>query len=419
MVVLVPSPHGGTEPRLIHRLWVVVLIEVASRAVLGYHLSLRRECAAEDVLRAMRCALETWAPREVQFGDEAYVPGAGLPSFRIPQLAGACWNEFSVDGALANVCARVEGVLRDVVGAKLIKPQDPQSYSRRRSMDDRPFVESFFGRLAASGFHRLATTTGSSPAGKRGTDPDATALATQFQLEYAHELLDTLIANYNATPHSGLGYRSPLEQLEHLVSLDGWTARLADPHTVRRMVGVRKLCTLLGGIKTGRRPHFNFANARYSAEWLCLRTDLLGHAFWLQLDNEDDARYVSVSTQKGQFLGVVRAAPPWHRTPHSLYMREAIRALEKRRLLHLAGNSDAVEALIRYAEAAPQGKLPPHPAYLEARRILQQHAERLAGQSMVNLARRAPQCEPEADAPVATEPHCQVSLPPMRRAQQW
>ncbi|WP_179257802.1 hypothetical protein [Burkholderia sp. AU6039] len=51
MTVLVPSPHGGTEPRPIHRLWVVVLIEVASRAVLGYHLSLRRECAAVEVRR--------------------------------------------------------------------------------------------------------------------------------------------------------------------------------------------------------------------------------------------------------------------------------------------------------------------------------------------------------------------------------
>lgn len=188
---------------------------------------------------------------------------------------------------------------------------------------------------------------------------------------------------------------------------------------MRRMVGVRKLCTLLGGIKTGRRPHFNFANARYSAEWLCLRTDLLGHAFWLQLDNENDARYAAVSTQKGQFLGVVRAAPPWHRTPHSLYIREAIRALEKRRLLHLAGNSDAVEVLIRYAEAAPQGNLPPHPAYLEARRILQQHAERIAGQSMVSLVRQARPCEREPEAPVAAQPHCQASLPPMRRAQQW
>ncbi|WOD14330.1 integrase core domain-containing protein [Paraburkholderia kirstenboschensis] len=364
MVVLVPSPHGGTEPRMIHRLWVVVLIDVVSRAVLGYYLSLRRECAAEDVLRAVRCALQPWAPRELQFGNAAYLPGAGLPAHRFPQLVGACWNEFSVDGALANICKRVEGVLRDVVGAKLVTPQNPASFSRRRSKDDRPFIESFFARLAADGFHRLSTTTGSSPVARRGTDPDAAALATQFQLEYAQELLDTLVANYNATPHSGLGYRSPLEQLERLLAQGKWKPRQADPDAVRRIVGVRKLCTLLGGVNSGRRPHFNFANGRYSAEWLCLRTDLLGGNFWVHLDDEDDARYATVSTQQGHFLGVVRAAPPWHRTPHSLYVRQAIRSLERRRLLHLATNGDAVEALIRYAEAAPSGKLPAHPAYL-------------------------------------------------------
>ncbi|MEM5316956.1 hypothetical protein [Paraburkholderia sp. JHI869] len=36
--------------------------------------------------------------RELQFGEDAYVSGAGLPSFRIPQLTGACLEEFSVDG---------------------------------------------------------------------------------------------------------------------------------------------------------------------------------------------------------------------------------------------------------------------------------------------------------------------------------
>jgi len=97
MVVLVPSPHDGTEPRVIHRLWVVVLIEVASRAVLGYHLSLRRECSAEDVLRAVRRALTAWTPRELQFSGDAYVPGAGLPSYRSAQFVGACWDQFSVD----------------------------------------------------------------------------------------------------------------------------------------------------------------------------------------------------------------------------------------------------------------------------------------------------------------------------------
>lgn len=50
------------------------------------------------------------------------MPGAGLLSYRFPELAGACWNEFSVDGALANICARVENVLRDVVGARIVKP---------------------------------------------------------------------------------------------------------------------------------------------------------------------------------------------------------------------------------------------------------------------------------------------------------
>ncbi|SCU77911.1 hypothetical protein CNECB9_3760094 [Cupriavidus necator] len=100
-------------------------------------------------------------------------------------------------------------------------------------------------------------------------------------------------------------------------------------------------------------------------------------------------------------------------------MRKAIRALEKRRLLRLASHGDAVEALIRYAEASPGGKLPVHPAYLEARRILQQRAERLAGQSMVSLASGAEPPAADADAPAAPETHHPTTLPPMRKAQQW
>ena len=379
MVVAVPSPHGGHEMRKIHRLWVIVLLEVVSRAVLGYHLSLRRECAAEDVLRAIKRALSPWVPRKLQFSDGAYVEGSGLPSFVAPHLAGACWNEFSVDGALANICGRVEGTLTEVVGCRILKPQGSASYASRRSKDDRPFIEAFFGRLAAGGFHRLAPTTGSRPADKQGADPVAAADATQFQLEYAEELLDTLVANYNATPHSGLGFRSPLAQLQYLVPPSA-PVRRSDPDAVRRMVGIRRLCTLLGGAKTGRRPHFNFANARYSSEWLALRTDLIGKNLWLQIEDEDDARFATVSDTRGFFLGVVRAAPPWHRTPHSLFIREAIRSLERRRLLHLSTRCDAVEELIRHAEAN-DGKLPTHPAYLEARRILTEHAQTLAPSS--------------------------------------
>lgn len=430
MVVMVPSPHGGHEPRKLHRLWVIVIIEVASRAVLGYHLSLHRECSAEDVLRAIKRALTRWVPRELQFSSNAYVPEAGMPSARNDRYLGACWDEFSVDGAMANICERVERQLLEIVGSTLLKPQDPHSYSCRRSKDDRPYIEAFFGRLAAGGFHQLSVTTASSPKDKRGADPDAAAQATQFQLEYAEELLDTLIANYNATPHSGLGYRSPLAQLDFLTSRSPDQIRQADPEQVARMVGIRKLCTVKGGVTEGRRPYFNFANARYSAEWLCLRTDLIGKNLWLHIENEDDARWATVSTPNGEFLGAVRAAPPWHLTPHTLYMRQSIRALDKRRLVHLSSHCDAVEELIRYAEASEDKKLQPHPAYLEARRVLQMHAERLLGQSLVAQASQPSSSRTQgsttatdnaansADS-VPTENPPGRPLPPMRMARIW
>jgi len=425
MVVMVPSPHGGEEPRKIHRLWVVVIIDIACRVVMGYHLSLRRECSAEDVLRAIKRALTKWTPRQLQFSGNAYVDGAGMPSSKSDKYIGACWNEFSVDGALANICARVEHQMTDVVGARILKPQDPASYTCRRSLDDRPFIETFFRQLAKGGFHRLSTTTGSSPKDKQGNDPDITAKETSFQLEYAEELLETLIANYNATPHSGLGYRTPLEQFYFLASKKT-AIRIADQGDVSRMVGIKKLCTLLGGEKSGRRPYFNFANARYSAEWLCLRTDLLGKPFWIHIENEDDARYASVSNAQGHYLGVIRAAPPWHQTPHTLYMRQSIRALEKRRLLHLSNSCDAVEELIRYAECNSDKKLPSHPAYLEARRILTIHAESLAGQPMVASAKAENKISPSSSSS-ATDLNQQspksdassISLPLPRMARQW
>ena len=224
------------------------------------------------------------------------------------------------------------------------------------------------------------------PAGVHQQAQAQAATESQFQLEYAEELLDTLIANYNARPHSGLGWRSPIAQLDFLTSRDPERIRQADTSAVRRLVSIRKLCTLKGGVSTGRRPYFQFANARYSAEWLVLRTDLIGKLLWLQLEDEDDARFVSVSNERGEFLGVLRAAPPWHRLPHTLYMRQAIRALEKRRALHLSGQSDAVEELIRYAEGSRGKKLPPHPAYLEARRVLRKHAEELVDEPMVACA---------------------------------
>ena len=377
MVVMVPSPHGGYEPRKIRRIWIIVIIEVSSRAVLGYHVSLRRECSALDVLLAVKNALSKWAPREVEFCEVGYSEGAALPSAHSLSYLCACWNEFSVDGALANICPKVEEPMQNIVGARIIKPQDPTSFSSRRSKDDRPFIESFFKQLAAGTMHRLAPTTGSTHKDKKGRNPEQIASEVQFQLDYAEELLDVKIANYNATPHSGLGYRSPLAQMDFLSAKHKMRIRHADPTAVLRMAATRKICTLLGGEYSGRRPYFNFENAKYTSEWLVHRPDLLGNKFWVQLDNEMDARWATVSDTHGQILGSIHVLPPWHRSPHTLYMRHAIRALSKRRLLFLTNNRDPVDALIEYAERQANKKLPVHPAYLQARRVMMASSQAL------------------------------------------
>lgn len=78
--VLMPDGRDGWVARIIHRLWVTVIIETYSRAVLGFYLSMGREVPKADVLRAIKCALTRWVPRPVTFGDTALADGAGLPS---------------------------------------------------------------------------------------------------------------------------------------------------------------------------------------------------------------------------------------------------------------------------------------------------------------------------------------------------
>ncbi len=382
--VLLPQSAGGYVPKIIYRIWVIVIIEIVSRAILGYFLSLRREVSKEDVLRTIKIALSSWSPRKLSFSDIAYADGAGFPSNVSPKLFRACWNETSVDGALAETCQHVRDSLKNVVGSVLVSPKS--GFSSRRSKDDRPFIEAFFKKLGASGFQRISNTTGGKAGGTNGRDPSKVAIKSQFQIEYAEELLDVLIANYNATPHTALGYRSPLQYLDFICSRNDLSLRYADPNSVQALLSYRKRCRVKGGIREGRRPYVNFEGARYTNDILGQRHDLVGSYIWLINHLEDDARVAQASTIDGMSLGILRAAAPWHKLPHSLQVRRAINSCVHQRMLFIASGSDAVEAFLGFCEQQRNHKLPVHPAYLEARRILVQEAELVVGKPMLEVA---------------------------------
>ena len=429
-VVMIPQAGGGWSPRLVQRLWVIVLLDVASRAVIGYHLSLRVEVSKEDVMRAIKHALLPWSRKELTFGPQAYCADAALPSGHHERYVGLCWNETSVDGALAETCACVKDKLHGVVGSSLLDPS--AGFAQRRSKDDRPFIESFFRTLAGRGLQRLSNTTGAKVQDKRGRDPAQVAVLSEFQLEYAAELLDALIANYNATAHTSLGYRSPLQMLDFYASVGRLPTRRADPNAVQGLLSVRKLCIVRGGYQQGRRPYVNFAGASYSNSELAQRHDLVGQPIWVINHLEDDARIALATTREGARLGVLRAHPPWHQTPHSLAIRSAINAMVRRRRFCLASGADAVTAFMEYVESTAKGKLPIHPSYLELKRLLLEHAPSRSGDTEATAAKArlqtvaAPPEEGTLDAgPVAaaaapvvkTRPLlARAALPPLRKA---
>jgi len=391
--VEMPQLDGSSVPKIIHRLWVIVILDVVSRAVLGYHLSLRREVSKDDVLAAIKNALTKWRPRDIHFSDVPYAPSAALPSGVRDDWVGLCWDETSVDGALAQTCLTVRSKLKDVVGSDLLEPNT--SFSVRRSKDDRPFIETFFRALASRGFQRLSNTTGKDPKGKKGRNPDKIALTSGFQYEYAEELLDVLIANYNAKGHSSLNDRSPLQYLHFALSRPDATVRRADKELVEQLVSYRKKCVVKGGANQGRTPFVNFVNGRYSNEILANRDDLVGKYVWVINHLEFDARVVRCSTMEGHSLGILRVAPPWSKLPHSLSVRQAICAAERRGKFAFAEGEDGIETFMNFVETQPDNKLPVYPAYLEARRILTAAAEEFAGESMVSRAKAAEDAERE------------------------
>ncbi|MHA6884515.1 hypothetical protein [Ralstonia pseudosolanacearum] len=428
-----PLMDGGFREKIVHRLWVVVILEVVSRAVLGYYFSMRREVSRDDVLRAIKRSLGRWPLRQVSFCDTPYLPSAGLLSVLGDEFVGLCWDETSVDGALAETCLHVRNVLRDGVGSELLTPET--SFSRRRSKDDRPFIETFFRNLAGRGFQRMSNTTGAKPQDRKGRDPETVALASRFQYEYAEELLDVLIANYNASPHSGIGGRTPLAYAKFLSEHSGQTIRRADPGRIEALLSVRKRCRVRGGAETGRAPFVEFYCARYHNEVLDNRQDLVGSEIWVICHKEDDCRVALASTLDGKSLGVLRAAPPWNISPHSLSVRAAIQQACARGKFAIPAGGDAVETFMHYVESHAYNRLPVHPAYLEARRILAVANETSIGASMLNAAMtrakthateseqgnagdgRAESISPPDDVVIQKPPNTNRVLPPRRMAQ--
>lgn len=211
IALIYTTPEGDQVIDTINRIWILSIIDVATRSILGYHLCVNQEYSSDDVLMCIRNAIKPWEPMQLTIPGLEYKEDVGFPSYLIPEMQYAIWDELCYDNAKANLANIVQETLRKFVGCSV--NAGPVATPVRRA-----FIERFFKTLESKGYQRLINTTGSGPKDPRRRK-NSNEIATDYEIhvDHIHEITDVLIAEYNATPHSSLTGLTPLQILRQRI----------------------------------------------------------------------------------------------------------------------------------------------------------------------------------------------------------
>lgn len=342
-VIGVPTPHG-IQRVPIERISLILVVDVASSAVLGYAVAIRRAPKAIEFLAAVNCALEIWKPCALTIPGLSYPEGAGFPSALIPELSGCAWAMMQLDNALMHYANAVIDRVRRHVGCAI-------NFGPVGSPERRPVVERIFKALEQRGFQRLPSSTGSNAGDPLINNPNRAAVQHCIDIGEVLQLIDIEIAISNNEPGEGISQKTPLEMLRDIASdSDGhFLARHLPPCSVRQpplsIVIVRR--RVGGSLKEGRRPYIELDRVRYTSDILANAPELIDEEFILHVD-EQEFRTVRAFRANGSEFGVLRAMGKWGRTPHTREMRRHINSLKDHGKIMIGPDDDPIPIFLKY-----------------------------------------------------------------------
>ncbi|BCG01575.1 hypothetical protein PPGU19_095350 (plasmid) [Paraburkholderia sp. PGU19] len=317
--VVVRDQLGFEHEFEIERVWLLAIIDVSTRAVLGYHIALGREYSRYDVIKTIENALEPHRPRTFTIPGLTYGPRDGFPSQRLPELAYVTWEWMKLDNAKANLANESRAALCEFVGCCV-------DAGPKYSPDERPYIERFFGTIAGRLSSRLPGYTGSHPRDLRRAlaDPKGN-LRLYVSLDELEELIEYAIASYHGTPHAGLNNVTPLEAMEYFVRGSQQLLTWLPEHHRRSLCLMQSAihCQVRAYLGKGVRPHINLHGARYTSAVLACSTQFIGKRLLVYM-NADDMRSVRAFLPDGTELGVLDVQGAWRLIPHTLKLRQEI-----------------------------------------------------------------------------------------------
>lgn len=340
----VAMPNGGMVMKPISTLWLVCEIEEKSRAICGWSLRVGMGYNNLDLSRCIASSLRPWVRRELTIPGLAYHPGAGLPSGLPGELGARRARSLALDNAKAHHAIDFEQSFCSSHGGILM-------YGRAHEPRSRPIVEQLFSRLEQGAFRDLPG--GFEPATRLGENririSNFSPSDFPIQLHLFEELLDVIIANYNATPHPALGSLSPLQFLQ-MHSPRGFDFTPATAEDDADALGsVLVSLPIKGNRAQGILPHVNYRYARYRSPELDGKWELINRGCVLARINRHDLRTILLMRTATTPMCVARANPPWDKTPHDETTRALIMQWAKQPGgLAIAGVPCAIDAYIAH-----------------------------------------------------------------------
>ncbi|MEH7126117.1 hypothetical protein V7127_23165 [Bacillus sp. JJ1773] len=328
--------EGDEVIDVINRIWLLMVVDVATRVILGFNLVLNKEYSAADVMVCLRNAIMPWSAKKVTIPGLRIADGGGFASEVIPETTHAVWDEILFDNAMANIASSVDKKLKTLVGCHV--NTGPVSTPIAR-----PVVEKLFHILEETGFHRITSTVGSNPRDPRRQNPEEKAIKYEISIEEIEQLTEVLIANRNGYPQKGLNGLTPLETMRQRINRGMPFRTLEEKHRDGYdFVTIEDKRHIRGKLHTGRRPYITYYNVEYRNEVLSEMFDFIGEEITLVI-NLEDLRFIKAYLPDGTELGLLTAKGKWSLQKHSLKIRIVINKLSRLGILRLSSEDDPIE----------------------------------------------------------------------------
>jgi len=338
--MLVYTAKGEVVTRPVGAIWLLAIIDVATRAILAWLLVYGPGYKRFPVLRLFAKALTPWHPRPLNVANLHYSPGAWMPSLidadgvlrRALTIAMDNAKAHHADDSIDNTLTFQLGVIN-------------AGYAHVAQA--RAHIESIFKTLETQVIRYLSGGFEPARVHTESAKPISIKKAAQHPIDPAalEDLMDVCISAYNAMPHSGLQGRSPREAFESYYVADGWyfaSSRTADD--VEKLTEIRTNVTIRGYRSDGKPPEVRWKGARYRSPLLLKRWDLVGKTYPAKIRFDDARKMRLLNPKTGELFVTLEALPPWHATPHTLEVRE-------RAMIYLKNAGSLNEELIDAVEA--------------------------------------------------------------------